>query len=189
MARSNYTADGFGDAMVQRANLDGSDIETLYNMGLPTGIVVDPKGCKVYWADALSLTIMWANLDGTEVEPFLNTTSFPGNLALRFDVPSATATESQTGTPDAFALHSGYPNPFRASTTIAYTLPEPDVVHVRVYDVLIQQVAGLVDGMQDPGIHEVVCYRSGQPAELYLVKIYLERGEQAVQTVTKGQVE
>lgn len=45
-----------------------------------------------------------------------------------------------------FALHPGYPNPFAASTAIAFTLDRPALVSLRVYDLLGRRVATLVGG-------------------------------------------
>ena len=64
---------------VQRANLDGSQLETLFDdRGLyPVDLAVDPSGDKLYWTagnDDLR-AIQWANLDGSQVE---NLVLWPG---------------------------------------------------------------------------------------------------------------
>ncbi|MEL6705290.1 MAG: T9SS type A sorting domain-containing protein [Bacteroidota bacterium] len=50
-----------------------------------------------------------------------------------------------------FALHSAFPNPFSASTTLGFTLPEATDVRLDVYDLLGRRVATLVDGPQAAG--------------------------------------
>ena len=48
-----------------------------------------------------------------------------------------------------------YPNPFRESTTIRYSLPQARRVRLVVYDVLGREVVVLVDGQQDGGVYAV----------------------------------
>jgi hypothetical protein len=75
---------GSGIPSIQRANLDGSDIQNLVTTGLidPRGIDLDTAGGKVYWADCDTLKIKRANLDGTDVEDIISMTSPPWALAL-----------------------------------------------------------------------------------------------------------
>ena len=54
---------------IQRANLDGSNIETLVaDVDIPDGIAVDVDEGKIYWVDASVQKIQRANLDGSDVE-------------------------------------------------------------------------------------------------------------------------
>ncbi|NBB86279.1 MAG: T9SS type A sorting domain-containing protein, partial [Bacteroidetes bacterium] len=58
-------------------------------------------------------------------------------------------------TPDALTLQPNYPNPFTASTTLRFTLPEDTHVHLAVYDLLGREVGLLADGYFTAGAHEV----------------------------------
>jgi len=60
------------------------------------------------------------------------------------------------GLPDRFALMQNYPNPFNPSTTIAFALPVQSRVSIRIYNVIGQRVAELVNGELDAGYHSVV---------------------------------
>src|SRR5947208_9261459 len=59
----------FAGVGIQRANFDGSAIETLQSepTGFENGIVVDPQDGKMFWADTTAETIRVANLNGTGV--------------------------------------------------------------------------------------------------------------------------
>jgi len=73
--------------------------------------------------------------------------------------------------PEAFVLEPNYPNPFRASTTIRFGLPEASPVRLTVYDVLGRQVAVLVDASLAPGIHRVRFDAAHLPSGMYLVAL------------------
>ena len=62
-----------GTKKIQRAKLDGSDIEDLVTSGLdyPCGLAVDREAGKLYWADGATSKIQRANLDGSDAEVIL----------------------------------------------------------------------------------------------------------------------
>lgn len=55
--------------------------------------------------------------------------------------------------PVVFGLFQNFPNPFNPSTTIRYALPQRAHVVMTVFNALGQQVAHLVDEMEEPGEH------------------------------------
>lgn len=54
-------------------------------------------------------------------------------------------------TPNEFALSQNYPNPFNPTTTIEYALAKQVDVSIKIYNVVGQEVAVLVNEMQAPG--------------------------------------
>ncbi|MCG2687797.1 DUF3494 domain-containing protein, partial [Candidatus Parcubacteria bacterium] len=57
--------------------------------------------------------------------------------------------------PQAFSLDQNYPNPFNPSTKIQYTIGNPGLVSLKVYDVLGNEVATLVNSNQEAGSYTV----------------------------------
>lgn len=57
--------------------------------------------------------------------------------------------------PKDFDLSQNYPNPFNPSTTISYDLPVRPHVTLKIFNVLGQEVATLVNGKVRPGKHQV----------------------------------
>lgn len=59
--------------------------------------------------------------------------------------------EDRNGIPNHFELFQNFPNPFNPSTTINYQLPTAGFVSLKVYDVLGNEVATLVNEFKQPG--------------------------------------
>ena len=52
-------------------------------------------------------------------------------------------------------LYQNYPNPFNPSTEIYFQLPEESFVHVRVFNLLGQEVKNLAEGRYEAGTHSL----------------------------------
>ncbi len=58
-------------------------------------------------------------------------------------------------TPIRFSLNQNYPNPFNPSTIIRYAIPEASFTSIKVYDILGNEVATLVNEEKPAGRYEV----------------------------------
>jgi hypothetical protein len=76
---------------------------------------------------------------------------------------------SMTG--ERISLESNYPNPFRSSTTVEFTLPSPGQVRLEVYNVLGRRVATLVDGQLAAGRHALRLDAAELPAGMYSCRL------------------
>jgi uncharacterized delta-60 repeat protein len=70
-----------------------------------------------------------------------------------------------------FVLFQNYPNPFNPSTVIIYQLPVSSDVTIKVYDVLGNEVATLVDEYRPAGNFEVEFSSEGLTSGIYFYKL------------------
>jgi hypothetical protein len=73
--------------------------------------------------------------------------------------------------PLTYALSQNYPNPFNPATVIRYTIPERTHVVLRVFDILGQEVATLVNQEQASGLYEVRFDAGGLSSGAYFYRL------------------
>ena len=73
--------------------------------------------------------------------------------------------------PKSFTLNQNYPNPFNPTTNIQYSIPEASFVELKVYDVLGNEVATLVNQEQSAGVYKADFSGSDFASGLYIAKI------------------
>jgi len=92
-----------------------------------------------------------ANIDSAFITEVIKGAT--GVLLSMEDVISSKNTEVYL--PDEIALGQNYPNPFNPSTKINYSIPQRSKVLLKVYDVLGNKVAALVDEVKPSGEYQV----------------------------------
>jgi hypothetical protein len=85
--------------------------------------------------------------------------------------PEAPIPNLQSPTPNRFALEQNYPNPFNPATTIRYALLVQSHVTLKIFNVLGQEVALLVDEIQDAGFKSVHWDASKFASGMYFYKL------------------
>jgi hypothetical protein len=107
---------------------------------------------NVYYALALGANeqAMMANIAAAEVK-----------------YQTITAVNENRGSINGLDLRQNSPNPFRQSTTISYNLPDDGLVSLKVYNVIGNEVATLVNSNQSRGSHTIQFNADGLTSGVY----------------------
>lgn len=79
--------------------------------------------------------------------------------------------EQEPINPTEFVLYQNYPNPFNPSTSIQYGVSSMEFVSLKVYDVLGNQVATLVNEEKPAGIYEVTWNAENLSSGVYFYQL------------------
>ncbi|MBN1638644.1 MAG: M28 family peptidase [Ignavibacteriales bacterium] len=84
---------------------------------------------------------------------------------------TATDIQTQNNIPLCYTLNQNYPNPFNPSTVISYQLPVNSMVQIKIYNVLGQEIATLVNEEKPAGKHKVEFNASNLSSGVYIYQI------------------
>jgi hypothetical protein len=79
--------------------------------------------------------------------------------------------EVEVITPGKFSLEQNYPNPFNPSTTIDFTLALDSKVNLKIFNVLGQEVAQLLNTDLSAGSHTITFNAANLNSGIYFYKI------------------
>jgi hypothetical protein len=91
-----------------------------------------------------------------------------------FSVSAVTAVQLQPqvgAIPKLFTLNQNYPNPFNPSTTISFSIPQGTRVSLKVYNILGQEVATLVEDYKQAGDYSVQFNASKLASGVYFYRL------------------
>lgn len=165
-AIERYTPDGAPDVSF------GSNGAIIYHIGTTSGEV---SVNEVRWIGIQSDSkIVAVGLSTQKYRPLQHMTTNSSTI-VRFMPQSSFLVDGvkkdPRGIPEEFALYQNYPNPFNPSTTIRYTLAVQSRVRLTVYNILGQEIATLVDGIQPAGGKEVRWNASSGASGVYFYRL------------------
>jgi hypothetical protein len=93
--------------------------------------------------------------------------TYPPYIIVRYIV-SVEVIESEL---NSFTLYQNYPNPFNPSTKIRYSVPQTSRVQIKVFDVLGNEIATLVNEEKPIGTYEVEWNATTLPSGVYFYQL------------------
>ncbi|HTR82374.1 MAG TPA: T9SS type A sorting domain-containing protein [Bacteroidota bacterium] len=85
--------------------------------------------------------------------------------------PSTVVSEIAKPVPTTFNLAQNYPNPFNPSTTIEFSIPQNGRVKLKVYDILGNEVATLVDREMSAGHYSATWNAKNNSSGVYFYRL------------------
>jgi len=79
-------------------------------------------------------------------------------------------TEESNPEPQEYILLTNYPNPFNASTTISFELPEPSWTSLHIYNTAGRKIVTFIDDTMSAGMHTVTFDGSNLASGLYFYR-------------------
>jgi molybdopterin converting factor small subunit len=111
---------------------------------------------------------------GDQVTIWADVSTIGDPLALQIKKFNNAVTNTDDGVVEPiseFSLSQNYPNPFNPATTIRFTLPEASFVSIKVYNLIGEEVATLVNNTLTGGTHSVVFDAANLASGVYLYRI------------------
>lgn len=83
-----------------------------------------------------------------------------------------------TDFPKGYQLEQNYPNPFNPTTTIGFTIVNPQNVSIDIFNIHGQHIQNVFNSMVNTGRHEVIFDAAGLPSGIYLYRLTTRNGIQ-----------
>jgi hypothetical protein len=126
-----------------------------------------------------AITNITGNGNNVYYNPGLSGNSYLGNKTYTlvnggYLLPDGTTTginDINSSAPTTFGLNQNYPNPFNPSTVITYSIPKSGFVTIKVYDILGNEIATLVNEEKSAGNYSVQFFGGKLSAGIYFYRM------------------
>jgi hypothetical protein len=91
------------------------------------------------------------------------------NLTIQFTLTDVEVEDNFI--PTEIKLYPNYPNPFNPTTTVSFSLPSSQIVNIKVYNLLGEEVAEISNQIFSAGLNEVNFNANGLASGVYIVSL------------------
>lgn len=164
-----WTDSGLFAHWIMQANLDGTDIDTVITDVSSLSIVINPFDKRIFWTQQMGFYC-------SPIDTMIKTFLFNGNhgsgysIAICYDSSLISSVEEPLIS-NSYKLFQSYPNPFNPSTSIRYSIISRQLVQLKVYDMLGNEIATLVNEEKPAGNYEVTFNASALSSGIYFYQL------------------
>jgi hypothetical protein len=83
----------------------------------------------------------------------------------------ATSVNDNENQPLSYELYQNYPNPFNPATVIRFSIPQANIVLLKVYDILGSEVLSLLNEEKPAGLYEITFDAYNLASGIYIYKL------------------
>lgn len=178
-----WTDSGVSAHWTMKSNLDGSFIDTVLKDVSSYSFWINDETKEIYWTEQMYLYS--ANLgDTSKILLFNNNFGYGYSISICYDSSLITSVE-ENNIVSGYHLFQNYPNPFNPNTVISWQVPVGGRQTIKVFDVLGNEIATLVDEYKPAGKYEVEFNASRLVSGVYFYQLRNSRtssGQFIVQT-------
>jgi hypothetical protein len=168
-----------GDSLIYVDNVSAFVFDLLYNnYNYVDSVLKADSLAKAFAGNTTSATYyakMWELSKGFTTKLFKDAshklTCLIYSAWINAGSPVSVEEESILQSPITFNLYQNYPNPFNPNTIIRYAIDSRQLIHLKVYDVLGDEIATLVDEYKSEGIYEVNFDANDLSSGVYFYKL------------------
>ena len=159
--------------------VNGPVVKGIATSGMPAEASVNGTWSTNDATQPLTAALVDSMLAGKMYVNF-HTASFPGGEIrgqVEFPASSVTGVEQSEPVPASFALHQNFPNPFNPSTTITFDIAKEGRMTLKVFNILGQEVATLLNEIKAPGTYSTRLDGASLPSGMYVYRLQSSAGD------------
>jgi len=145
----------------------------------------DPESGMLYWTTFNGASCELRSVDVNTGNSTL-ITAWAADLisfGIYGDCPPTGVEQTSDEVPSEYKLSQNYPNPFNPTTNIEYSIPSESFVELKVYDILGNEVASLVNEQQQAGVYRADFTADNLPSGMYFARITANEFTQVVKMI------
>ena len=169
----------YGDAQVYHTDIQGGwsagfgNIDTIPSFSDTLFHLADWSPCIGSGIDSIELGGIWYYTPPTCYfgGPRPNPSGSMPDIGACESPLGTSGVEDEESIPNAFALQQNYPNPFNPSTTVKYSIPGMSKVSIRLFNLLGEEVATLVNEEKVAGYYTIEFNAARLPSGVYFYQL------------------
>lgn len=171
---TQFTGDAFGNIVLPdgsshnalRVKIFRQTADTMFIMGIPASTTEFKATTYEWYTNESKFPVFGISYIEIDVNGTITT-----DKQVDYNTETATDVDDENLNPGNFTLEQNFPNPFNPETIIKYSINSNQFVSLKVYDVLGNEIADLINEEKPAGVYEVKFNGNGLSSGIYFYKL------------------